>query len=130
MAMGLLVFTSCSQDGKNSNQFAKIEYTSSGCTHFDQSELIIEKQDSDFIAKLMSEGKLLRKLYISNVQLDSVKSFIYQLKNFSSSAGCTTNDYYLVSYQNEKIKRIDGSCDWDGYNNLVRFLIKNARYGK
>jgi hypothetical protein len=58
-------------------------------------------------------------------QIKAFERFISQLKSLKEETGCTTVDTYNVHYTNQTINKIDGSCDWNGYDSLRSSLFKN-----
>jgi hypothetical protein len=104
--------------------FAKIKFESSGCFHFERFELTLFKSDSSIIARLDSSGKKLKEQHLSKVQMSTVNEFIKKLRKLKDGGGCTTVDVYDVTYDGERIKRYDGTCDWRGFKKLTSALFK------
>jgi len=76
------------------------------------------------MAKLEEEGKNTKKeVKLNSAQVDTFYSFIHDLKILKERSGCTTVGYYTVFLNNETIRKTDGSCNWNGFGKLEKYLF-------
>jgi hypothetical protein len=90
-----------------------------GFTYSEQT-LIIRKRADQYFA---SFGE--KEIELSSKQIELIQNFEIEL-NQAEPYGCTNTDTYILTYKNEVIKILDGSCWWEGGS----FLIKDLGFEK
>ncbi|GEM_PF-767905 len=123
------------------NDSLVIRYTSIGCFSWDNKKLVITKEKDQFVAKLYNatsyqekiKKKYVRKYWdgdlLSTVTLteNNLKDFIRfeNELNAIKNDGCTTTDIYEIISKRGTIERVDGSCNWRGFNYLLKSFLMN-----
>ncbi len=127
--MMIAFIISCNSSESKTEIIATINYELSGCFASEKNKIIIYKVDTSIMANLENDsGKLLVKARLNKPQLDTFNLFISGLRQLKQNNLSTTVCRYSVVLKNESIKRIDVSCEWDGFNNLSKCLFKNGYY--
>lgn len=108
---------------KKPNVIACIDYSYQGCFGGEAYQLTVLDQNGEKIAQLAANKKI-----ISNVKLDSsgiklYDQFLTELKEKEFGFGCTTTAYYSVITDTDQFEKIDGGCDWNGFENLRKSLF-------
>lgn len=98
-----------------SNESFKIIFSSQGCFHSDERELIISRKRKKYF--LEYEGKSKR---LSKKELKLVEHFEIELL-FIKEDYCTTSDIYNIQFKGKNDFYLDGSCKWNG----LYYLMKN-----
>jgi len=101
---------------------ATIDYNSSGCFGGETSSLIIVNSNGKMSAVLKS-NKRSYTVVLDNNKIQSYNQFIKELKTQDFGIGCTTEAFYSVKTENEKIEKMDGGCSWNGFNTLRHSLF-------
>lgn len=112
----------CCPACRNPNQIAKIKYEIQGCFGSEKSELFILKKEENTFAKLTTEGKKTLETKLNVVQMDSLNSFIKELKIIKGGF-CTTAETFTVYLSKATIHKTIMECEWDGFFNLKQFLF-------
>ncbi len=94
----------------------EIIFQSRGCFHNYSDTLKISRE---YDVYYFSTGK--DRLILEGEFLKKYRRFEYELLYVNHFGGCTTSDYYILKTNDEEILLlIDGSCDWDGFQNITR----------
>lgn len=112
-----------------------INVQSNGCFHQSNLSLVISKETNGYFASFKMKGNIenknvnttLKKIKLSDYQIDSVCNFERQLISVSASHFiCTTVDVYTLSI--DKLSKIYtvNNCDWKGIGKLVGILFHNT----
>lgn len=110
------------------NDRITIDYSSLGCFHFASEMLTLTKKDSSFIITLKTPKNKPLKIILDKDKKDAFNRFYNELLTLSDSDGCTTTDTYSISTSKGfKLKRIDGSCFWNGFYYLKKALLNNRK---
>ena len=102
-----------------------IEYTSSGCFHFDNEQMEFYYEENKFIAELYISEKLVKRKKLDSKSLEYLIEFEKKVKQMKNNmGGCTTSDLYVFSLNNENGFSVsDSSCDWNGYRKLKKEIF-------
>jgi hypothetical protein len=103
---------------------ATVWYNMQGCFGGERLILKMVANGEESFALLSEEGKEERRVKLNTIQQQAFKDFIAELKALKEETGCTTISRYYVQYNHETIAKVDGSCDWNGFDKL-----KNALFG-
>ena len=115
----ICAFTSCDLKGQESDnsEIAVLEFNSSGCFHNQNSNLRLWKKENIVFARLIENGEVKERI-LSTGQLHIFNVFAKKISNLNEKGLCTTVDTYVLRMNNKILKIIDGSCDWNGFENL------------
>ncbi len=105
-------------------EIARIDYKLRGCFGSELNEILIYRDKNIVKAKFKKDGKSIVESTLTNYQLDTLYSFIKELKALKYDGVCTTVQYFTVRTKGETFKKVDESCSWEGYENLKRALFK------
>ena len=97
-------FSSCKVDNEAEQSIATVNYSYTGCFASGKSKLIIYKKKDEVFAEMDENGEKL-KAKLSNLQLDTFKTFFLNLKELPVKIGCTTEENYTVTYNKETIEK-------------------------
>lgn len=112
----------CHSDPGLKLTIAEVDFNSMGCFHNSTYRLVLTKNGKITTAALENNNQIQIRI-LNDEQLRAFRKFIRQLKNLKEEDGCTTVDTYLVKYNTETIKRVDGGCGWKGFRNLKEILF-------
>ena len=93
-----------------------IHVMSSGCFHYTEADLIISRKNNEYYLKYKGVKQML-----SLKEIEIIKKFEMELVHVYDY-GCTSVDYYSVSYLEEEFSVIDGGCSWGGFYHLKKNL--------
>lgn len=106
----------------------------SGCFVNTTEKIVIVKQGGKFIAGChTSPGKMRLKVereklektaVLTKENIDDFIKFETELKHLEENDNCTTTESYDFSSKYWNIKKVDGSCNWNGFYNLKKKLFK------
>ena len=96
-------------------EFFKIIFSSQGCFHSDEKELIISRKHKKYFLKY--EGKSKR---LSKKEIKLIENFEIELL-FVKEGYCTTSESYNIQFKDKNDFYLDGSCKWNG----LYYLMKN-----
>jgi hypothetical protein len=122
----LFFLFACENKKTKVESIAIIDYSYEGCFASGKSKIIIYKKDNEVFAETDNEDKSKLKAKLTNLQMDTFKIFIANLKNKNLGYGCTTKENYSVQYNNEVIEKVDSGCNWDGYSDLKNCLFSDT----
>ena len=108
------------QNGETVNVY----FNSQGCFHTDQEVLSLTKQNGAISATLLFGGKT-KTIKLNNSQLEAFKRFENELVVVEDGGGCTTTDTYTFVTKTKKFEKVDGGCEWNGFN-----ILRNTLFGK
>ena len=117
-------FSACKVDKEAEQSIAIVNYSFSGCFASGKSKLVIYKKKDELFAEMEENGEKL-KAKLSNLQLDTFKTFFLSLKKLDDKSLCTTVEIYKVNYNNETIIRKNAGCDWNGFTQLTKCLFSD-----
>ena len=124
--IGILLFTliiiSCKRN-KRSEEFAKLNYRLEGCFASNSAQLKLYKSNDSVNAILWENGEFILNIRLSSRQLASFDSFVKKLRDLKKVGGCTNIEYYTLYINGETIKKVDASCEWDGYAEVKGILL-------
>lgn len=104
---------------------AEVDFNSLGCFHNSTYRLVLTKNGKITTATLENNNQIQIRI-LNDEQLRAFRKFIRQLKKLKEEEGCTTVDTYLVKYNTETIKKIDGGCEWRGFNKLREAIFTGS----
>jgi hypothetical protein len=110
-------------DQLKEGQTLVIEYRSQGCFHYVDQQLRINRKGNHYGGVWKDES-----FELSTAQVDSVRQFEVGLGSKVLPSGCTTQDRYIIRVEgNEALGKLyeDGSCEFNGYRNLLEALGKS-----
>ncbi len=110
----------------NREEIASVKHTFSGCFGGSSDELIIYKKEGKFFARLTTGRENTTEAILNNEQMVRFRMFINDLRDFSAKGGCTSQETYQAFYKGEYIERTDGSCGWNGFDHLRKYIFPNA----
>lgn len=115
----ICAFTACDLKGQESDnkEIAVLEFNSSGCFHNQNSHLRLWIKENIVFARLIENGEVKEKI-LSKGQLHTFNAFANKLSKLNEKGFCTTVDTYVLKMNSKILKKIDGSCDWNGFENL------------
>lgn len=99
-----------------SNESFKIIFSSQGCFHSDERELIISRKRKKYF--LEYEGKLKQ---LSEEELKMIAHFEIELSH-AQEGGCTTTETYNIQFKGKNDFYLDGKCNWHGLYHLIENL--------
>lgn len=99
-----------------SNESFKIIFSSQGCFHSDEKELIISRKRKKYF--LEYGGKLKQ---LSKEEIKMIANFEIEL-SYAQEGGCTTTHTYNIQFKGKNDFYLDGSCKWNGLYNLMQNL--------
>lgn len=102
---------------------ATVDYSFSGCFGDGKGKLVIHRKNDITTAELNTPDQKKFTTQLTEPQMEVFKLFVHELKTTDFSSGCTTQDDYIVRYENEVIKKTDGSCKWEGFSKLKKQLF-------
>jgi len=117
----LVVVLGCSNGDKA--EVAKLDHSFTGCFGFEKNSIVLYEKAGSTFGKLEKNGRLVRKIKLSQEQISSFNSFVDQLRKLKEEDGCTSVEDYILYTKNETIKRTDGGCSWDGFNILQQAIF-------
>ena len=103
---------------------ASVRCTTSTCFGSRQYEISIVSRGKVSYALLDSAGKLKKKIELDPTRKLAFRQFIKELKERRNGGFCTNQDEYEVKVGEEVIKKVDGSCGWDGF-----YYLQTALFG-
>jgi hypothetical protein len=106
-------YTSVFDQLQNNEQFV-LNFSSSGCFHRTNEIMTFGKENDTYYVVFQKEQKVL-----STVEIKAVQQFENELL-LQNYGGCTTNDVYLITFNETQQCVIDGSCAWNGYYRLKK----------
>jgi len=118
---------SCGKASKKSDKakvVATIDYSYQGCFGGGEYSLKVLDQNGGRIALLSENKKFVSSVKFDNSRSRAYEQFLKELKDKKFDFGCTTTDYYKVTIGSERFEKIDGGCEWNGFENLRRSLFK------
>jgi hypothetical protein len=95
----------------------KIIIASKGCFHSTKDSIIINREDKTYAILFGHKSKTLTKS-----DIESIRHFELEL-NYMKLGGCTTEDTYVIKYNNKTTTFIDGRCRWNGAFYLIRNIF-------
>jgi len=116
-----------------------IYFHSQGCFHTTVSKILLSKQGDKYFASLYDViwgyvtkrkkttmqfhgDSLLKTVMLTAQNIQDFIRFENEL-NFVTDGGCTTTDWYDIKGKFLNVKKIDGSCSWDGFYYLRKSLF-------
>lgn|SRR5690606_36187052 len=100
-----------------SNESFKIIFSSQGCFHSDEKELIILRKRKKYFIEY--EGNLKQ---LSKEEIKIIANFEIELSH-TQEGGCTTTHTYNIQFKDKNDFYLDGKCSWNG----LYCLMKNLR---
>lgn len=94
-----------------------------GCFGTERSVIMVISSGQVTAAALSLKGKDVARVVLHPGQLESLKQFVAELKMLKEGTGCTTVSEYEVEYEGAVIRKKDGSCDWNGFQELKTALF-------
>lgn len=98
-----------------SNESFKIIFSSQGCFHSDERELIISRKRKKYF--LEYEGNLKQ---LSKEEIKMIANFEIELSH-AQEGGCTTTETYNIQFKGKNDFYLDGKCSWNG----LYYLLEN-----
>lgn len=127
MLFGFPDITGCKEAGNlkpsKIEPIANVNFESSGCFHWEKANLRVLKLNNDFFAELKIGKDIRQTAKLDSTKIRVFSTFIEELRKIEDEGFCTTVDTYDVIYKNERIKKVDGHCDWRGFDNLKKSLF-------
>ena len=105
---------------------ATVDYSVSGCFSSGKGKLVISRKNDITTAELTTTEQQKFTAVLTEQQMEAFRKFVRQLKTAEFSYGCTTQYEYIVHFENEVIKKTDGSCKWEGFFKLRKQLFGNS----
>ena len=105
---------------------ATVDYSFSGCFSSGKGKLVLFKNGDITTAELTTTDQQKFTTLLTQPQIEVFKRFVQELKITDFSYGCTTQYEYVVHFENEVIKKTDGSCNWDGFSKLRKQLFNSS----
>lgn len=105
------------------SQKIKIQQTSIGCFHRNETELTFEKSGQHVLVKITSEEKTKSIRIYSPDLLEKITDFFKKIDLMAEGGGCTTTDYYEFSFDNINVEIQDSNCSWYGFQELIEDLF-------
>ena len=105
-------------------KIATVWYNMQGDFGEERLVLKIVTNGKESFALLSDENNGERRVKLNAVQQRAFNDFIVELKTLKEETGCTTISRYHVQYNHERIAKVDGGCDWTGFDRL-----RNALFG-
>lgn len=102
---------------------ASIDYSYQGCFGGGKSRLEIVEQKGERVAQVIENNQIVATAKFNSSRSKVFEEFITELKRKKFGFGCTTTAYYSVANGTDKFEKEDGSCDWDGFENLRKSLF-------
>lgn len=118
-------FQACHSDPGLKLTIAEVDFNSMGCFHNSTYRLVLTKKGKTTTATLENNNQIQIRI-LNDEQLRAFRKFIRQLKKLKEEEGCTTVDTYLVKYNTQTIKKIDGGCDWHGFSKLREAIFTGS----
>ena len=105
---------------------ASIDYAFQGCFGGNAYNLQILEEYNKTTAVLTQKGREneLNRTVLDSNGIKAFNEFIRELKETDFSQGCTTTAYYSVNIGDKTFEKTDGSCSWNGFSNLEKYLFK------
>lgn len=98
----------------------QIIFHSTGCFHNYWDTLSVSRNSKNYFLKYKNQETTLKRK-----NLERYKQFEQELRFDSHEGLCTKRDQYLIKTHNlEETITMDGSCHWDGFENLLDDLFK------
>lgn len=102
---------------KNGEKYELI-YNSQGCFHGVSETITITKRKDKHFLKYNKSIK-----EISDKEKEVIRNYESDIYYREFDSGCTTIDQYLLIHKGDTITdNWDGSCEWNGWNNLLENL--------
>lgn len=102
---------------------ATVDYSFSGCFSGGKGKLVISSKNDIITAELNTPDQEKITAVLTEPQMKAFRKFVRELKTSEFSYGCTTQYEYIVHFENEVIKKTDGSCKWEGFSKLKKQLF-------
>jgi hypothetical protein len=101
-------------------EFFTIAFSESGCftDKTKMSSLKVNRQGSDYYISYKDKSKK-----ISSDEFATIKQFEIEIDSINTVYKCTNGGHYLIKYGKEIKNRIDNTCSWHGFDNLIRALL-------
>lgn len=93
-----------------------IKISSRGCFHQSEELLTVSRNEKGYYISYND-----KKVLLNPEEISAIGRFEIELTHMES-LGCTTEDLYTIEYQDQVLKRIDGSCSWNGGYFLMQRL--------
>ncbi len=102
---------------------SSIDYSYSGCFGGGTFKLAVLEKNGEKVAVLTANKRFVSSVKLNDSMTDAYNQFLTELRERKFDFGCTTTAYYHVTIGTDKFEKVDGSCDWDGFENLKKSLF-------
>jgi len=119
-------------DSLKENETYRLTFFSSGCFHNISREIEFVKTKNQITATLYPEegstyekSDSIKKITLNQKQIERLRFFEQEIfiNCRGQYCGCTTVDVYELSYKYRKKTFGDGSCNWRGFDKLIKELF-------
>lgn len=99
-----------------------LKYLTVGCFHFGDDMLVLERTAEHYIITRDGKEKILNE-----VDIKALKTFESKL-SLMLYGGCTTKEYYTISFRNTNYYIVDGTCRFNAYIDFITTLFGDKAY--
>ena len=118
----LLLLSSCQPNSVEN--LTRIEVSSSTFAGDKKSSITIFEKGGIEHARLTEEGRIVSEVPLSATQRRSLEQFLEEFKELKEVNLCTSVDSYTLAFENGKVQKEDGSCNWNGFKKIKSVLFK------
>ena len=107
------------------NDKITIDYSSSGCEHFDKERMEFFYQKGNLIGELYIGRDFKKRKKLNTESIENLICFEKKIKEMNNSmGGCTTTDQFVFQLNGKNRFTVkDDSCDWNGYYQLKKDIF-------
>jgi hypothetical protein len=111
----------------NNTDVFEILILSTGCFHFEKDKILFYYKKKSLYAEFYRNSKKKKKIKLDNEKLSKFILFermVLQRDRRNKTIICTSSTNYTFNHNGQKKNEIfDGTCDWDGYYDLINEMF-------
>jgi uncharacterized protein YceK len=108
-------------------QTVRIIYKHSDGNVFERSEVIVYRKDLSWIAQLKTNGKVSKVVTLKEGYVPIIPLFVKELEALPKEKKCSIVDSYVVYIDGRVIRRVDGTCEWNGFLRLKYAFFEESK---
>ena len=108
-------------------QTVRIIYKHSDGNIFEESEVVVYRKDSSWIAQLKANGKVSKEVMLEEGYVPIIPLFVQELEALPKEKKCSIVDSYVVYIDGRVIRRVDGTCEWNGFLHLKYAFFEESK---
>jgi hypothetical protein len=117
----------CHVSCERKKQTFRVIYKHSDGITFKESEIISYKEGTSTIVQLLTNAKVVKERILTEGYGPIIPLFVKELDTLTQVQKCNVVDSYTTYVDDVMIKRVDRTCEWNGFTHLEYALFEDDK---